>query len=522
MYCTMNETKPQALPVIPDNIPAELRERRQWAVWRYVQRDRGRAKKPYNPRTGESAKANKPETWVTFDEAVAAYESGKWEGIGYIFSANDPYVGIDLDKCVSEGVVAPWTPQQREAWENANAPNPADIIRLVGSYSEVSASGKGVKIIARGSIPVPPKRTGKRAGCFEIYRERRFFALTGQTVPNSPAECRECADLGKLCELFEKRKKQKDAPAPESTPTPAESTPVASTSANFAEQAPRILSVAFGGANAGKLLELWNGGQGGYQSHSEADSAQAQIWAFYCGNNPELIEYLMRRGEGREKWNNRPEWLRDTIQKAIEVQGRIGFYKWEGEQTTDAPRLLTLAQLHARSAAGYEYMVDGLLVRHESCVVAGKDKCLKTSILCDLGVSLATGTAFLGQFAVPKEYRVAFYSSESGEVTLDHTVRAVLGSKGLEKDCPPDNLLISTDIPNLESVESLARLEAEIRGEGIEVVILDPLCDALPSLSSNDANANRRPLNRLRDMCKKWGCTPIIAHHNRKDRKSVV
>src|SRR5258708_30390362 len=83
-------------------IPLELRERKQWVVWKYIENPDGPKprKIPIDPATSQWAKTNTPESWGNFDEAVARYEEGGYEGIGYVFSAEDPYCGVDLDKCI--------------------------------------------------------------------------------------------------------------------------------------------------------------------------------------------------------------------------------------------------------------------------------------------------------------------------------------------------------------------------------------------------------------------------------------
>jgi primase-polymerase (primpol)-like protein len=93
--------RPTALPVQPENIPQELRERPQWVLWRYRWREgkdgqAGRwCKPPFNARTGRAADATKPSTWSSFAKAWAAYNANRdrWDGIGYCFSKDDPYCG---------------------------------------------------------------------------------------------------------------------------------------------------------------------------------------------------------------------------------------------------------------------------------------------------------------------------------------------------------------------------------------------------------------------------------------------
>jgi putative DNA primase/helicase len=68
-------------------------------------------------------------------------------GIGYVFSAEDPYTGIDLDKCrdPETGTIEEWA---------------QEIIISLRSYTEISPSGRGVHIIVRGKLPPEGRRKG--------------------------------------------------------------------------------------------------------------------------------------------------------------------------------------------------------------------------------------------------------------------------------------------------------------------------------------------------------------------------
>ena len=49
-----------------ENLPADLRENGRFCLWRYEERDGRQAKVPHNPRTGERARANDPDTFDNF------------------------------------------------------------------------------------------------------------------------------------------------------------------------------------------------------------------------------------------------------------------------------------------------------------------------------------------------------------------------------------------------------------------------------------------------------------------------
>ncbi len=112
------------------SIPDDLVELRQWVA-------AAADKRPINPRTGRNASPKEARTWGTFAEARARAESDGHPDVGFVFTADDPFVGIDLDKCrdPSTGLIQPWAEQ---------------IVREVDSYAEVSRSGTGLHIIARG------------------------------------------------------------------------------------------------------------------------------------------------------------------------------------------------------------------------------------------------------------------------------------------------------------------------------------------------------------------------------------
>src|SRR5947207_5014474 len=98
MSCADRDTySMNALTLTPGIAPTELLERRQWVTWRMEPADGKPTKIPYAPATGHKASTTDPSTWDTYERAVRAAASRGHAGIGFVFSAEDPYVGIDLD-----------------------------------------------------------------------------------------------------------------------------------------------------------------------------------------------------------------------------------------------------------------------------------------------------------------------------------------------------------------------------------------------------------------------------------------
>lgn len=189
-------------------LPQELRERSQWLL-------HDRKKRPLQS-NGKPASTINSGTWTTFENALAACRAKpkRFAGIGFVFTEDDPYIGVDLDDCrhPETGLIEPWA---------------MEIIDSLASYSEVSPSGTGVKIWAKGELPGDGsgRRDTFHSGTVEMYQHGRYFCVTGESV-NSITEVRpaQYAITGLWQEVFGMTATAEpidpEAPDPETTATP--------------------------------------------------------------------------------------------------------------------------------------------------------------------------------------------------------------------------------------------------------------------------------------------------------------
>lgn len=171
-------------------IPRELRTLRRWITWDF---DQHGGKRPL-------VRWSDPETWMTYDEA-----RGRGPRVGIVLGELDDggrLGGVDLDACRDPEtcVLTEWA---------------RDFVREFGSYAEVSPSGTGVKIFALGAVPKLPASVlpmegasidGKRPQV-EAYVDGRWFAVTGDKLPDAPAEVRGSAAWVKLFHRLDERAK---------------------------------------------------------------------------------------------------------------------------------------------------------------------------------------------------------------------------------------------------------------------------------------------------------------------------
>lgn len=153
-----------------EKIPLELKARTQWVMWRQEMRKGKPTKVPYQPgNPPKKADTTDPDTWGTFEQSLIVAQTNGFHGIGYVFSPQDDYAGVDLDKCRNPetGEIEEW------AWQ---------IIKRFNSYTEISPSGRGVHIIIKGTVPPG----GNKKGQVEMYSKGRYFTMTGHHLGGTP------------------------------------------------------------------------------------------------------------------------------------------------------------------------------------------------------------------------------------------------------------------------------------------------------------------------------------------------
>ncbi len=169
----------QVQPRTPDiadpyaTVPLELRQRSQWLVWKH---HKGK-KPPCNPITALPTDQADKSIWLTFDQAVSiAQADQRFAGIGYLFTPDDQLVGIDLDDCLTDGLL------------DSRAKR---IVSVLSSYTEISPSGAGVKTFVRAPLESNPVALVPGV---EIYTRNRFFTVTGRQFPGTPDQINRVSD----------------------------------------------------------------------------------------------------------------------------------------------------------------------------------------------------------------------------------------------------------------------------------------------------------------------------------------
>jgi hypothetical protein len=170
-----------------------------------------------------------------------------------------------------------------------------------------------------------------------------------------------------------------------------------------------------------------------------------------------------------------------------------------------------------------QWLVQGLLIRNQPCIIGAPRKTMKTNLCVALAVSLATGRRYLGHFSLPQPCRVGLFSGESGAATIQETYLRICHSLFMEnEEIREIPIFWSFSLPQLSNEVHLEQLSEMIVENGLEVVIIDPV---YLSLMSTEKGVNMSSLfevgpllNNISRTILDAGATPILVHHTVKNR----
>lgn len=151
----------------PENLPDEIKDSKQWVLWKKEPKKDGKeGKVPYQP-NGKRARSNDPSTWYKLSTVITVYQDvGGFDGICWMMpTIPGDIIFIDIDHCIIDGMIEQWA---------------EEVIKRFNSYTERSQSGNGLHILIKGHKPI--QRCRKHGNPYEIYDCLRPCYLTGDLV----------------------------------------------------------------------------------------------------------------------------------------------------------------------------------------------------------------------------------------------------------------------------------------------------------------------------------------------------
>lgn len=247
-----------------------------------------------------NARTNDKSTFKTFDEVIKERKESEGVGIG-IF---DNLCGIDIDHCIDE---------KGEISEEAK-----DIINTFNSYTERSYSGTGIHILFKceNQVEIDSDKyyMNNRPKGIELYQgniTNKFFTCTGDKIQG---------DYISINPEVIKKFNEKYMKKPEMIqPT------IQNTSSDDYKTDREYLEIGLQkDVKLQSLLRSTPSGSGGDESETDLKIMCKLAYWTNCNEslmNETFIEsqyFNMKDKEHQKKWNNRRDYSRETIRKAIQ------------------------------------------------------------------------------------------------------------------------------------------------------------------------------------------------------------
>jgi primase-polymerase (primpol)-like protein len=154
-----------------DPVPTAMQRQRQW-----VRHTSGKV--PLSARTASPASSTDPETWSTY---LLADRSTTGAGLGFVLTAGDPLVCIDLDHALTPaGAARPWAQEILD--------------RLPATYIEVSPSGTGLHVWGYGEVG-RGRRIRKGEAAIEVYDRGRYITVTRRPFKDAPSRLADLTEV---------------------------------------------------------------------------------------------------------------------------------------------------------------------------------------------------------------------------------------------------------------------------------------------------------------------------------------
>jgi hypothetical protein len=166
------------------------------------------------------------------------------------------------------------------------------------------------------------------------------------------------------------------------------------------------------------------------------------------------------------------------------------------------------------------WLVEGLWGARSVGVIGGAPKCSKTWLGLDMALSVATGTACLGKYAVPEPGPVLVYLAEDALPVVRERVEGMARHRGLDL-ARVEMHVITAPVLRLDRDPDRTRLLETTRRLRPRLLLLDPLV-RLHGIDENNAGEVAALLAYFRSLQRQLDLSVLLVHHTRKNAAGGV
>lgn len=492
------------------NLPSKLVQMGLICGWGYTLRpgtDKP-AKVPKNLHTGQPANPTDPNDFFPLSIAVNSnfdYKKYGFDGLGLGIFGN---IGaIDIDHCIDD--------------RGELSLMAVNIINAMDSYTEISPSGHGIRILFlatdfqydKARFYIMNQKIGLEvyvAGCTSKY-----VSITGNVIHS-----RDLAERGDRLQIVLDKYMQRPV---------QNSVPVQAPAPTVVVEDDILIDIMRKSKNGEKFVALMSGDTSDYGGDdSSADLALCNILAFYTGKNPEQMDRIFRRSMlMRAKWDSArgdSTYGKDTIAKAIAGTQQVYTPKnvppvsdpvsaaatIPATATVQLPEIIPATDLIVMPIPPMEYLVDDILACGTT-VLAAPPKAGKSMMVFHLGMCVASGTPFLEH--PTHQCGVLYLALEDSKARLKDRMLKILDGTVV-----PSQFYVVLESPTMDTgLFSVLDKYLELYPH-IKLVIIDTLYRVRPQKGSweNMYKQDYREIGAIQSYAMQKGISAILVHHTNK------
>jgi len=512
----MTNTTPDLPPIGQvfngSNIPAELKALRRWAVWKAIWNESRQKydKVPYSAMHRGLSTKNVTD-WGDYESAAATLRLNptRYHGLGLVLTDISDVVGIDLDNCRKDGQIDPWA---------------REIVESMGSYTEISPSGTGLRILAHGGADMD---WNNHDVGIEVYggHTARFLTITGHTAKPRPMVPAKAEVLAGLFEQHGKTRKAapviniampdlihelalpdvQDMELPEATKElllhgPSED--VGDRSGALHAAGVQLYSAGY---NDATVLSIFAASQPVMDialSHRRQDPerALAYLWVEHCQKaKPKAITRDSILSDFDDLTSD-PE-VAEQLKKSNEAKAiKESRFKLE-----------TASEFVVRRKASW--IIKGVLPNANLGVFYGASGSGKSFFVFEMLAAVARGIEWRGHKT--RKARICWVAAE-GQEDMRKRVAGYCAHHGID---PNDfEMHFVSNAPNLLDIDDTKALVKQIMLKGqFDMVAIDTLAQVMPGGNENSGEDMGKVLGHCKEITRVTGAMVGLVHHSGKD-----
>ena len=162
-----------------------------------------------------------------------------------------------------------------------------------------------------------------------------------------------------------------------------------------------------------------------------------------------------------------------------------------------------------------DWIIENVFSADQPTIFGAKQKTLKTTLLTDLVVAVATGFPWLNRFKVPRQRKVLFITGEASQRAAIKKVRRAAEARNLNaKDIADWIHIEALHFPSLTSADHCFRVTNDVAKHEFELVVLDPLYMGLEGVNTANLTEVGPAMRQFMQACRP--ANVVIAHHVKK------